>query len=44
MNEWIYAAARDGKVREHLESPRDLGCGRFLGLNVDDLSPNAQKW
>ena len=27
-----------------LESPRDLGGGRLPGLNVGDLSQNAQHW
>jgi hypothetical protein len=33
------------EVRAHgepLESPRDLGCERLLGLNGDDLSGNVR--
>ena len=29
---------------EPLESPRDLGCERFLGFNWCALSQNAQQW
>lgn len=30
--------------RESLESLRVLGCKRLPGLNVDDISQNAQQW
>jgi hypothetical protein len=32
------------EVGKPLESPSDLGCERFLGLNGSDLSQNAQQW
>ena len=36
-NKWKCAAFGEGHRREHLESPRDLGCERLPGLNGDVL-------
>ena len=39
-----YAAVGARGQGEPLESPRDLGKGRLPGLNVGDLSQDAQQW
>jgi hypothetical protein len=41
-NDWKYIAARGWGGA--IESPRDLGCSRLLGLSGDELSQNAQQW
>jgi hypothetical protein len=42
MNELKYAAVRVRGQRETLESPRDLGYERLLGLIGDNMSQNIQ--
>ena len=44
-NEWKYTAGVGWETGENsLESPRNLGCERLLGLNGDDISQNDQQW